>query len=110
MGPKLLARAPSSIHARIDLSHARESGLFADSALGGLIGDTSAVLGTGGLGGLGLRGTGIGGGGRGEVTGVGATGGLGTRGHGGGTAVGTGRGALKKPPIAKKPGAKAKQP
>lgn len=110
MGPKLLARAPSSIHARIDLSHARESGLFADSALGGLIGDTSAVLGTGGLGGLGLRGTGIGGGGRGEVTGVGATGGLGTRGHGGGTAVGTGRGALKKPPTAKKPGAKAKQP
>lgn len=96
MGPKILARAPSSIKARVELGTARQTWGGMDGVLGGLAG--SSIGEAFGAGGLGLRGTG-GGGGTGEGTiGIGS---FGLRGQGAGAGAGYGRGA--KPPKAKAP-------
>ncbi|MBI3205804.1 MAG: hypothetical protein HYZ29_29985 [Myxococcales bacterium] len=91
MGPKVLARAPSSVHAQIDLSHVRESELFAAAGLWGKPLENSIGR-ADGVGGLGLRGAGSGTRVGGTI-GIGAIGGLGTRGQGGGAGVGSGRGS-----------------
>ena len=101
MGPSVLARAPTSIRARVDLSEARQSG----SSLGGVLGALGGSEAFG-AGGLGLRGSGTGGGGSGGGIGLGSLGGLG-RGVLGGRGVGKGAGGLgprppKKPPPTKK--------
>lgn len=81
MGPKVLAHAPASIKAHVDLGKARQSALFwgegPSATLGGLVGS----------GGLGLRGGG--GSGQGSI----GLGSLGTRGVGAGAGSGYGRGA-----------------
>jgi hypothetical protein len=119
VGPRLLAHAPSSVHATVvldeSLRHAHSGwgfggiGLSSLSAIGdensgimGLIGNSIGE--SQGFGGLGLRGTGTGGGGTGQAIGIGSIGGIG---RGGGTGVGYG---IKKHSPKKKPAAKKSEP
>lgn len=110
VAPRVLARAPSSISAKVVIDDsARRAhefgsnfGLGSVSASGGVWGSLSGVGAASGYGGLGLVGTGSGGGGTGVGSiGIGRLGGLGTKGRG------SGYGAKKRP---KKPAIKPKPP
>lgn len=99
MGPKVLARAPGSIRAHLDLSQARSSGsLFGSAGLGNDVAGALGGLQGFGAGGLGVRGSGLGGGGTDSGIGLGS---IGVRGKGGGAGKGYG-GSLRpgaKPPV-----------
>lgn len=62
MGPKILARAPSSIRAHVELGTARQTWGGMDGVLGGLAGGSTGGTGEGtiGIGSFGLRGQGAG--------------------------------------------------
>lgn len=121
-GPRMLARAPSSVSAKIVLDESVRRAQAETWGLFGTLGDSFGVEGLGGLsgadigeaygvGGLGLVGTGRGGGGTGEGIGLGS---VGVIGHGSGTGSGYGRGSgrlggrktKQKPPPKAKPAPK----
>lgn len=93
VGPRLLARAPSSVSATVVLDEAVRrtsppglAGIWGSSLGDGLGGGIGDLIGSQpGYGGLGLRGTGLGGGGTGDGIGLGS---LGTRGRGAGAGYG----------------------